>query len=507
MKIDFGGGINELNDINLPPTEAIDGQNFELGIGNTKFRPRAPFDLLGTAPNAGEIHGIHQLITRNGTKSTLVAAGTDMYTFDGTTWTDVGNVNASAQFRDISWDLDEYIILTDSTKNDVLKRWDGTSFTDLTTGLVNPLYAKYGLVANNRVILANITDDTTDIPHMLLLSAFENPQSYDTSNRAGSGGFATGNEAAFLLTPDLRPINGLIEFQQDIVISTEGGKLYRLVGDDVTNYQFVDYYAGSSALGDNSFVNAGNDVYYLRQGGVIESLVSTDRYGDVGTDDISLPLRTTVNEQTESRIVYDQGGRKIFFFLSGKVLVLYKDLLGTDQSPWSIYRTNHPSNFNTKATRYMRSPVTGVETESVYWGDSSGNLFDINGEGLSDGGTDDITTIRKLPLQLTNYDQVLAGRLYYRRRTACDLNILFEWGDEQSETDITIPLRGITITNQGAFYAGDTFYSGDAYYSQGASGKAAPSSKGFSVVGQGSSLFVTMEITTSGPFEIDYIEV
>ena len=506
MKIDFGGGINELNDINIPVTDAIDGQNFELGLGNTKLRPRAPFDLVGTAPNASQIHGIHQLIKRDGTKTSLVAAGTDIYTVDGATWTDVGNVDASAEFYDFAWELDQYIILTDRAKEDVLKKWDGTTFSDLTTGLGTPLYAKYGLVANGRAILANITDDTTEVPHMLLLSAFENPESYDTSSRAGSGGFATGNEAAYLLTPDLRPINGLIEFQQDIVISTEGGKLFRLVGNDATNYQFVDYYAGSSALGDNSFVNAGNDVYYLRQGGVIESLVSTDRYGDVGTDDISLPLRTTVNEQTSARVVYDQRRRKIYWFVQSKVLVLFKDLLGTDQSPWAIYRTNHPSNFNTISVRYMDAPETNDDSESVYFGDEDGNLFQMSGTGVGDAGSYDITTIRKLPLQGFNYDAVLSGRVYYRRLTECSLNIVLEWGDEQSETDISIPLRGVDAGDLGAFYAASSFYAGDSYYAQGISGGGAPSSKGFSAAGQGSSVFATLEVTSSGPFEIDYIE-
>ena len=505
MKIDFGGGINELNDINIPVSEAVEGQNFELGLGNTKFVPRKPFDLVGTATNASQIHGIHQLIERDGTKTTLVAAGTDMYTFDGTTWTDVGNVNANSDLHDFAWDLDQYIIMVDRTKNDVLKRWDGTTFSDLTTGLGTPLYAKYGLVANGRALLGNITDDTTEIPHMLLLSAYENPESYDTSARAGAGGFATGNEAAYLLTPDLKPINGMIEFQKDIVISTEGGKLYRLVGDDATNYQFIDYYAGSSAIGDNSFVNAGNDIYYLRQGGVIESLLATDRYGDVGTDDISLKVRETVKDQTSCRIVYDQTNRKIFFFFPSKVLVLFKDLIGTEQSPWSIYKTLHPSSFNTSGVRYMRSPDPLITDASVYFGDDNGNLFDLNGTGSGDAGAYDINTSRKIAIQEFNYDNVLTGRVYYRRQAECQLNMLLEWGDEQYTSDLTLQLKG--TTPGGNYYGGDVYYGGTFYYSEGQSGTFTPVSKGFSALGQGSNLFATLQVTSSDAFEIDYIEV
>ena len=44
VNITFGGGLNELNDTAIPSDEAILGQNFELGLGNTKFKRRAPFE-------------------------------------------------------------------------------------------------------------------------------------------------------------------------------------------------------------------------------------------------------------------------------------------------------------------------------------------------------------------------------------------------------------------------------------------------------------------------------
>ncbi|MGI9569070.1 MAG: hypothetical protein ACR2PH_04880, partial [Desulfobulbia bacterium] len=78
MKFTFSGGINELNDIAIAQDEAISGQNFELGLGRTKLKRRPAFDLLDTATNTSKVHGIHQLITRAGAKTTLVAAGTDM---------------------------------------------------------------------------------------------------------------------------------------------------------------------------------------------------------------------------------------------------------------------------------------------------------------------------------------------------------------------------------------------------------------------------------------------
>ena len=95
MRFTFGGGINELNDIAINEDEAILGQNFELGLGNTKLKPRSPFDLLGTTPNASPINGIHQLIKRDNTKTTIIASGTSLYEWDGTTFTSKATVDAN----------------------------------------------------------------------------------------------------------------------------------------------------------------------------------------------------------------------------------------------------------------------------------------------------------------------------------------------------------------------------------------------------------------------------
>ena len=508
MKISFAGGINEINDIAISPDEAVSGQNFELGLGNTKLKRRAAFDLLDTATNASNIHGIHQLIQRDGTKTTLVAAGTDMYTWDGTTFTDVGNVDADAEFHHTEWDLDQVIIINDRLNENVLLEWDGTTLSTLTHNIsgVTNFYAKYAEVFNNRVVLGNIQTDSTEIPHMLVLSAFEDYQTYDTTKRSGDGSFTTGNEAHYILTPDLKPINGMIAFKQDLVISTEGsnGRLYRLVGDDSTNYRFVPYYSGSAAIGTDSFVNVLDDVFFIRQGGVIESLIATDTYGDVGTDDISLQVRETMKNNTGARIVYDQTNRKVLFWLGSSVLVLFKDLLRSGPSPWSIYRTNHTSGFSTSAVEYMELPDSTDKT--VLFGDSNGNIYDLNGEGVSgDAGTESIVTKRKLALQEFDYSTMLDGRVFYRRKGECELNISLEWGDEKNTTGVSIMLKGPTGASNVNYFGGGKYFGDGDYFGEGDT-VGNPVSKGFSAIGKGSSVFVEFEIDTVNEFEIDYIE-
>lgn len=508
MKFSFGGGLNELNDIAIASDECISGQNFELGIGNTKFKRRAPFDLVETATNTSSIHGIMQLIQADGTKTTLVAAGTDIYTLDGSTWTDVGNVDSDSDFNAFQWELDDVLLIVDRELQTVVSEWDGSTFSTMTTGLGSDFYAKYGLTANGRAIFANIKTGTSTLnPHMLVLSAFEDHEDLDISSRAGAGGFSTGSEAGYLLTPDLKPINGLIEFKQDIVISTEGGKLYRLVGDDISNYRFESYYAGSAALGLNGFVDAGDDVFYMRKGGVIESLRATDQYGDVGTDDISLKIRNSTSGASAPRITYDRKNRKVLFWLSSEILVLFKDMLGGDLSPWSRYKTDHSSSFNTNSATYMEAPDSNDSTESVYFGGDNGEIFNLNGTGSAgDNGDTAIVARRKLPLQPTDLEEMLNGRVYYRRNGQCELTINLEWGDERYDSDIALTLKGST-DDLGNYFGGDVYFGGDFYFNEGVAGSGAPVSKGFSTVGHGSSVFATFEVSTVNEFEIDFVAV
>jgi len=505
MRLTFGAGINELNDIAIDPTEAIAGYNFELGLGNNKLKPRSPFDLLGTTPNASQITGIHQLIERNGTKSTIIMAGTSAYKWDGASFTSLGTANANSEYHSFDWDLDQTILITDRNQVDVIREWDGTTLSNLTHGItgVTSFYAKYGIVSNGRAVLANVKTDTTTNPHMIVFSAFENRQSFDTSARGGSGGFSTGDEAFYLLSPDMKPINGLTLFKNILICSTEDGQLFKLVGNDATNYQWVDFYSGSAAIGVNSMVNAGNDVYYMRQGGVIESLKSTDTFGDVGTDDISLPVRDTVKDSTGTRIVYDQTNRKIFFFLGSEVLVLFKDLLSTGKSPFSIYKADDLT-LNPSAAAYIEYQTSTDKT--VMWGDVQGRIFDMNGTGKGDAGQYAIETKRKLALQDVNYKSLIKGRVFYRRKGTCELSIDYEWGDERSLSGNVVPLKA-SSSDTGSYFGGGVYFGGNFYFGGAGASDGTPVSQGFSAVGKGTSVFVTLTVNTSEDFAIDYIEV
>lgn len=522
MKLVFSGGLNE----NQYPTifEAATGSyNFELAKDSTKLVPRAPFDKKGTATNAGNILGLMQLIKRDNSETTLVQSGDTVYKWNGaSTFTSMGTVNSSSELRDTYWSLGDYLVITDLQKQTVVKKWDGTTFSSLTTGLGTSLYAKYGVVWRNRVWLFNVTT-SSDTPHLLVASKFEDPTSYDTTLRAASTTFsATGGiEAFYMLTPDLKPINGATLFYDQLLVSTTDGKLFVITGTDSTNYKFQEFYPKSNAIGPESVVSAGDDVYYMKTGGAIESLKSTQRFGDVETDDVSRFILSSTRDLTSCRAVYDQVRQKVLFFVSGKILVLFKDLLydgalvddrGTKAklSPWSVYKTQLSVGLNPSCAKYLRVP--GGTTYTVYFGDSSGNIYDLNGTGTSgDAGTTAIQCVRKTRVLdgrdgFNTMRHVTRGTVEYSRVYQVSLSINLDWSDEYASSTASVILNGASISSSGAYFGGSVYFGGAVYFNQGFSFAQRVSHKNFSNVGKGPGCVVTVSTEDNLPYQVNSID-
>lgn len=522
MKIYYGAGLNE-NQYPHPAEAAKGSYNFDLRKDSSFHFPRKPFDVLGTADNGADVRGLIQLIKRDDSSTSLVQAGAVVYTWTGgssftSNTTLVTNV---CQLRDVYWSLGDYLVITDLQKKQVVSKWDGTTFSALTTGLGTNLYAKYGVVHQGRVWLFNV-QTTTDTPHLLVASAFENPTSYDTSKRAVSGTFVTGSEAFYMLTPDLKPINGVALFHGDLVISTERGRLYRLTGSSASDYKWVDFYANSFAVGTESLVDAGNDLYYMRSGGNIESLLATERYGDVSADDLSRWIPDTVRNLTGCIAVYDPPRQRVLFFVAGKVLALYKDILtggavvddkGTKApglSPWSIYKTAHVSNFTASAARYMRLP--GTDTYTVVFGGPNGEVCDMQGtDGGGDGG-EDVTCVRITrfmgPADGVDYRRrIPRGRVQYERTKECQISLGISWSDEYNESTANITLNGPLAADTAIFFGGGNYFGGSVYFGTDNSSAGVKSHKQFSHVGRGEIATLTLSSTNKVIYHIDNVEL
>ena len=512
----FGGGLNQLDDELIHPEECIDGENFELETESRHFHSRASFDLKGTATNAGVIRGIMQLVKRDNSETTLVQSSELVYLWDGAasftakTPTASTPVNTNSLLRGTYWSLDDLLIITDVSGLSPVWQWNGTTMTEMVHGIagVSELFAKYSVVWQNRVWLFNIKTDASLNPHMILASEYENYDNYDNAVTP-TGTSLTFSDPFFLLSPDLKPINGVATFFDSIVISTVDGKLFRLTGNDATDYAISEYYSGSAAIGMESLINIGNDILYTRIGGKVERLSATDQYGDTAADDVSRKIPTEVVDLASALSVYDQRKQRVCFFTSNKILVLDKFAMETSElSPWSKWTTQMASNLNVEAATFMKRP--GLETYTIYFGGPSGQVYDYAGSGTSDAGTTLIKTYRKTGLVkiLDTMNAFVEGRITYRRKGVVEFNMEFEWTDEYADTLSVVPLKD-TVTSPGTFFWGSganpAYWSGDYYWNEGGVLDRV-STVGFSAVGKGPSFFLTTTVNTTNDWLINDIE-
>ncbi len=608
----FGGGLNERDDFNVSPEECTEGKNFLLDPYGSTLSPRPPMDLLGTAPNAGEITGLLQLIERDDTVTQLAVAGDTWYNWDGASvFSDVTPpiYTSDGRPRGSYWSLDDILVVTNLDKTCPLYKWNASTVSRLKTGLTigsaltlvsltgtfggvatatytshgysdgdlitiaaatNTEYngeyqiyntaantfqytfsydgntsaggtptsdkgvelkAKYSVVHDHRVWLFNVTADASATPHMILVSAYEDAEDYDNLTRGTAQdptSSPAANDAFYILSPDGRPINGAVEFFDTIIFSTEEGKLFRIDGNDATNYTVNEFYPGSSAEGEEALVNTGNDIIYFRRGKVVESLAATQKYGDVATDDLSVWIPDTIQTICTPRTVYDEENQRIYFFCdnAGGVLVLDKTFLligktdgeGRRLSPWSFYSSTMANELATQCAILVRTPGSTTKKKTVIWGDDSGNIYDVNGTiGNGDGGSDNVNVVRKTKVisDVDTNNELMIGRVEYKRISDVTFEMTFNWADEYHQETVEVPLKASFGLGGANFWGGDIWWNqgvGDLpdlstsiFWNEGRVVDDQISSLGFSAPGKGSAFILEVQVTGTEDFLVSRV--
>jgi len=513
--ITFGGGVNARKRIlDVKIDECVPRSfNFDLDPQYRALNRRKPFDLLGTAPNGGSIRGFAQLVRSDGTVSTIVQAGSEVYRWDGSTgFTLVASINSGARLRgprEHNFTISDYVIVTDLEKVETVKIWDGTTLAPLNHDLGSNFYAKYCRVAMQRAFFANVKT-TTDTPQVILASQIDDAETLSDVNTPTR---ALGEDAPFfLVTPDLRAVNGMEEAFGEIVVSSDRGRLFRFSGEDSFDFEITGFHAGSAVIGDEAIKNIGNDILFGSPGR-IESAVGILEFGDVETNDVSRDISSLVDDVTGWTIEYDRTRQKVFCFpnTTSTVYVLHKkvhdDNKRLDQndriSPWSIWTTTHPMDFNPVTVMLMIDPLNSRDT--VYMGDSSGNIYRMDGTGGQDGGTTDITVQRTsgllAPGQGNAFD--ISGWISYRRlfQGTVDLTII---GGGVAEYDQDISIR-LPAASGVAVYNGNSYYGGGSYYGQSFTGRLIE--QNWRAAGHSSHFQVRVSHTGSGDINIEEIGI
>lgn len=477
-EIRFGGGRNtRASPDQINPRECTDGENFILDPGNDEFRRRKPFDLVATAPNGSEIRGFVTLKRTDGAVSMLVQAGDTVYEWDGSSFSVKGTVSATAKLRgtiNSFWALEDKVIISDLNLQENVSTWDGTTFAEASlfqkdgSTVFTNFKAKYCVVNKERALFGNISDNGTSLPHLLVgtqrgdLSTLINTGASDSDRPSSS---LSEEDPWFIPTPQLKPINGLAYAYGILAISQLDGAFEKLEGDTAKDFKMTQLHDGSGAAGDEAVVSTFNDIIYGAPGH-IESLKSTDEFGDVELDDLSFYIRDDITAYSDWTLVYNRRLRRIYCFPSDaqEVHVLFTDFIGQDISGWSKFTTNNSFSFQPTSVMNCFDPADNLEY--VFMGDASGNIYRLEGNGIiGDAGSTDIEAKRTTRLIAAPADAKafnIEGWLKHRKLQANTARMVFKYaGEHAHDQSREVTFASVEFTplyNSSAYYGGEFYY-------------------------------------------------
>src|SRR5581483_3587123 len=119
-------------------------------------------------------------------------------------------------------------------------------------------------------------------------------------------------------------------------------------------------------------------------------------------------------------------------------------------SPWMRWTTKHSLGFTPTFVESMLDPLDGLEY--IFMGDSSGNIYRMEGTGLNgDGGTSNLEMqfLSKLfSAQLDSVAYDIEGYIKYTKVDIGTVNLTFKYqGVEIFDRSITINLPDVTSAN------------------------------------------------------------
>jgi hypothetical protein len=257
----------------------------------------------------------------------------------------------------------------------------------------------------------------------------------------------------------------------------------------------------------------GNDVLYVRPGGAITRLFATQNFGSVNSSNLShwIPL-TTQNLSVINSVVYDTIAQRILIFTTGKVLVFFKNLMGVNKSPWSVYLTYDQASFNTSCAKYMRRP--GTADYSIFFGDSTGRIFDLNGSGPKDAALQPIPVLRRsrhIGEELVSpwpwVQENVTGRILYRRNTPLSTTLALDWDEEYNTSTTIVALKGPPSPDIAAYFGGSVYFGGSNYFNAGFAFPRRVSSINVNPGGKGPGFYASLYTEAQSVFQIDAVEL
>lgn len=499
LKIKFGGGLHTRASADeIDAREAADGQNFILDLDNRELRNRPPFDYVGTLPNGASVNGGGSLLKADGTVAICFQGADKVYSWDGvSTFTQIGTCNPASKlrghWRSHNWSLTNKVLFTDLALQDTVKEWDGTTFSSTTFlksdgSAFGSFYAKYLSVTNELAMFFNIRDGSGTLPHLIVGSKTSDYTTISVTNQPSDA--SSVSDPFYMLSPDLRPINGIVQAFGASIFSTEKGSLFNITGSSAKDYAVDSFSDFAAAVGDESVEWIGTDIIYGRPGR-IESVRDTNTFGNSSADDITFQIADVISTYDGWTIVYNSRKNLVYCFPADQSEVwVFNNAMRTSRqvsqnvlgqfveqnevqkkagslSPWMRYRTTHALAFQPTMVMSMLDPADGLEY--VFMGDASGNIYRMEGSGTSgDGGSSSVETtwtskVFSAPLDAEAYN--VEGYIKYKKSEACTVTLTFlAQGTTAFDQSVTITIPAATQVHYwgGANYWGETKYWGVA---------------------------------------------
>lgn len=513
--IKFGGGLHsKASPDEINPREAADGFNFLIDLENKNLRNRPPFDLIGRTPNGLQIRGGASLLKSDGTVSTLFQSGGVVYKWDGlTTFSSVGTCNAGSQlrghWRSHNWTLDDKVIITDLALLDTVKEWNGTTykstvFTNEVGSGFGAFSARYVNVDNERAVFSNVKDAGSPTPQMIVGSTRSQFEAITVNNRPSAS--LSDSDPFFLLSPDLKPINGMVTSFGTTMISTEKGQIFNLTGSSAKDFSFNPFYPGSYASGAESMTDIGNDIIYGRQGR-LESVRDTNTFGNARAADISSGIADIIENYRGWTTAFNSRLRHVYLFPTGVSECWVMDTAIRDSgqiSPWMRWKTLNSMGFIPTFVMSMLDPVDTLEY--VFMGDALGNIYRMEGTGTSgDAGNANIelqylTKLYAGKLDEQSYD--LDGYIKYSKDQPATVTLTFQYqGKEIFNKSVVVNLPSVSSSS---YYNDNVWYNGNFFYGS-IAGKL--SRQAFYPPGSANDFQLLVQVTGTTDIEINEIGI
>lgn len=423
----------------------------------------------------------------------------------------IGSCDSNARLRgwlNQNWQLRDSVIVTDLAGREDVFEWNGDSDGFTRIGFqtsegndFGAFQAKYCAISNERALFANITDSTGEYPHLIVGSERGDLLTISTEDRPSS---AIGEaDPFFLVNPDLRPINGIVESSNMIAFSGREGSMFRMTGSSAEDFAIEELFSGSAASGDEPIVNTGNDIVYGRSGS-ISALSRAIELGDTEDVDLSVAIRNEIQLFSGWNLVYNSRTHKIYCFPEGgnEVWVAQKQMIGSELSPWTRFTTQHDLGFSPTVAMNLYDPRDGLEY--IFMGDEDGNLYRLEGYlNQQDAGSEDIVVRRRSKMFSPPVDMRivngLEGWVTFKKKVedvSVNLKLLFS-GESIRDVTKTLTLTGLS---GGNYYGGSTYYGGDGYY--GIQFFDRSQRRRFQAAGGSTEFQVEIEVEGSNDFEI-----